>query len=63
MIRLSNILLSGAALAIPLAPSQAGPLLSIADASRVSYAVGDTRVFFRNLDSFDPEWLPCCYHY
>jgi hypothetical protein len=35
----------------------------INDPSTILYGVQDNRVYLRNLNTYESDWLPCCYNY
>lgn len=45
------------------APAGASSGIVINDASTILYGVQDNKVYLRNLNTYDPSWLPCCYNY
>ncbi|MEP2103973.1 MAG: hypothetical protein ABJP02_17740 [Parasphingorhabdus sp.] len=44
-------------------PAMAYSAVQISDASQIKFLVSDNKVFLRNLDQFDSNWLGCCYNY
>jgi hypothetical protein len=45
------------------APAGASSGIIINDASTIQYAVQDGKVYLRNLNIYESDWLPCCYNY
>ncbi len=44
-------------------PAMAYSIVQVSDASQVKILISDDKVFLRNLDQFDSNWLGCCYNY
>ncbi len=44
-------------------PAMAFSTVQISDASQIKFLISDNKVFLRNLDQFDSNWLGCCYNY
>ncbi|SIO21229.1 hypothetical protein SAMN02745824_3372 [Parasphingorhabdus marina DSM 22363] len=44
-------------------PALAYHTVRVGDASQIKFVISGNRVYLRNLDSFDSNWLGCCYNY
>lgn len=47
----------------PAAPFQASSAAVTDDASLVVFSIYGAKLYFRNLNQFNPEWQGCCYNY
>jgi len=57
----ASVLLVGTAISLP---ARADYWFRVADASQIQYLTdGGTRIYLRNLNSFDATVLGCCYNY
>ncbi len=43
--------------------TSASDFMLVSDMSKLHYQISGTRVFFRNLHTFDNTWQGCCYSY